>query len=258
MAFRACARGCIEFALACAPVPDILAIVSKAVFERDARIDGQLVAPGDIWRTDRYTSSHKSFDRLTDGGRIFLVTVRPPNEQLWFLGVIDSPAFEDDAWIAPAPNGLPVTNISALRKTITFESGKGISQDKGTLGMSLQTPRALTATDVQQILSMVTGAVDRTMPAQNLAKAGPARVIGGKYEILSELGKGGMGVVYLARHTGTGRRVAVKEIMRDPSATRPWSSASIARRARPARSRRGTSRRCSTPAAIPRPRTRTS
>jgi tRNA A-37 threonylcarbamoyl transferase component Bud32 len=195
-------------------VPDILAIVSKAVFERDARIDDELVGPGDVWPTDRYTSAHKTFERLADGGRIFLVTVRPPHEQLWFVGMIDSPQFDDGAWIAAEPNALPVTNITPLRKTITFESGKGISQDKGTLGMSLQTPRALTAGDVQQILSLVSGAVDHTLP-HTAQKSQPPRMIGGKYEVLRELGKGGMGIVYEARHAGTGRRVALKEIMKD-------------------------------------------
>src|SRR3569623_1210260 len=37
-------------------------------------------------------------------------------------------------------------------------------------------------------------------------------VIGGKYEVLRQLGEGGMGAVYEARHLGTGRRVAVKVI----------------------------------------------
>jgi serine/threonine protein kinase len=45
------------------------------------------------------------------------------------------------------------------------------------------------------------------------------RTIGGKYAIVRRLGEGGMGAVYEARHTGTGRRVALKvitgELVRD-------------------------------------------
>ena len=37
-------------------------------------------------------------------------------------------------------------------------------------------------------------------------------VIDGKYEVVRQLGEGGMGAIYEARHTGTGRRVAVKVI----------------------------------------------
>jgi len=139
-------------------VPDILCIVSKAVFEKDARVGGKVVGLGDVWPVDRYNSTNKTLATATGGGRIFLVTVRPPDERLWFLGVIDSPKQTKNAFVSSKPNTLPVTNITALRKTIVFESGKGLSQDKGTLGMSLQTPRALAASDVQQILAAVSGA----------------------------------------------------------------------------------------------------
>lgn len=37
--------------------------------------------------------------------------------------------------------------------------------------------------------------------------------VGGRYEVLRQLGVGGMGAVYEARHTGTGRRVALKVIL---------------------------------------------
>lgn len=198
-------------------MPDILAIVSKAIFERDARLAGRLVGPGDVWPVDRYTSTNKALAGLANGGRIFLVTVRPPDEQLWFVGLVDGPRFSGTAWIAPRPNALPVTDITALRAAIEFESGKGISQDQGTLAMSLQAPRALTANDVERILALAEDRpphpVVQTRPAKRPAK--PPRVIGGKYEVVRELGRGGMGVVYEARHGTTGRRVAVKEIVGD-------------------------------------------
>jgi serine/threonine protein kinase len=195
-------------------VPDILAIVSKAVFERDAREGGELIGLGDVWPIDRYNSSHKTFQALEGGGRIFLVTVRPPSEQLWFLGVVEEPAFDGSSWISETANTRPVTDISHLRKSITFESGKGMSQDRGTLGMSLQTPRALTEADVDLILSAAAGKKPASKKPSK-KKAGPARVIDGKYEVIRELGRGGMGVVYEARHTGTERRVALKEIIGD-------------------------------------------
>jgi hypothetical protein len=162
-----------------AAVPDILAIVSKAIFEKDARVGGKVASPGDVWPVDRYTSSNKALQPLSAGGRIFLVTVRPPDEQLWLVGVVDAPRFDGAAWVSATPNALPVTNVSPLRKTIAFESGKGMSQDKGALGMSLQTPRALTPPDVAQLL----GAAGSGAPAAPAAKApvaaptGPAALL---------------------------------------------------------------------------------
>ena len=39
------------------------------------------------------------------------------------------------------------------------------------------------------------------------------QIIDDKYQIVRQLGQGGMGAVYEARHLGTGRRVAVKVIV---------------------------------------------
>jgi len=154
-------------------VPDILAIVSKAVFEKDARVAGKLVSPGQIWSVDRYNSNNKGLAPLKDGGRLFLVTVRPPDEHMWLVGVVDSPVLDGSAWVSSSMNTTPVTDISSLRGSIMFESGKGMSQDKGALGMSLQTPRALVASDVAQILAL-SGGTTPTAIAPTTAEPPPA------------------------------------------------------------------------------------
>ena len=61
--------------------------------------------------------------------------------------------------------------------------------------------------------------------------ASPGDVIGGKYRLTRELGKGGMGAVYEATHVSTGRRVAVKvmKVSRDDdeSTTVTWAPRSL-------------------------------
>ncbi|MFL5344775.1 MAG: hypothetical protein ACJ8AT_08275 [Hyalangium sp.] len=128
-------------------MPDMLAIISKAVFEKEAA--GR--KPGDVLPLDRYRSASKHLDPLKSGGRLFLVTVRPPKEELWLVAVLEGLKFKDDEWQA-SPNRVPITNLTALIPRIRFESGKGISAAKGALGMSLQTPRALSAEDVTLLL----------------------------------------------------------------------------------------------------------
>ena len=193
-----------------AGVPDILAIVSKAIFERDARLDGRMLAAGDVWPVDRYNSSSKALQSLADGGRIFLVTVRPPNEQLWLVAVVAEPKFDGSAWIG-RPNKTAATNITGLRKSIQFESGKGMTQDKGTLGMSLQTPRALTAGDVTQILDAVKAPAHArdSHPVHAAPKSAvKPRTIGGKYELVraARQGRHGHRLRGAPRRDGPARR----------------------------------------------------
>jgi len=133
---------------------DVFAIVSKAVFEKQSG-----VSLGEVWSVDHYNGTNKVFEStLPGGGRIFMVTVRPPDEQLWLVAVLESPTFDakKKLWSA-APNIVPATDISVLRPSLKFSSGKGMSQDAGTLGMSLQTPRALGDGDADQILAIIGG-----------------------------------------------------------------------------------------------------
>ena len=46
---------------------------------------------------DRYVSANKGLEPLADGGRLYLVTVRPPNEALWLVAVLEQPKFDGDA-----------------------------------------------------------------------------------------------------------------------------------------------------------------
>jgi hypothetical protein len=145
-------------------MPDILAIISKAVFEKDAQRGGRRLAVGDVLPMDRYLSANRVLEPLAGGARLFLATVRPPDERLWLVAVLEALSFRDGAWIAAAPNRVPITDISSLRASIRFESGKGMSQDKGALGMSLQTPRVLAAVDIEQLLAAA-GASPAPTPA---------------------------------------------------------------------------------------------
>lgn len=128
-------------------MPDVLAIVSKAIFEASSRN----AAVGQVLDLDRYVSTNKALGPLKEGGRLFLVTVRPPDEKLWLVAVLDSPKHDGKAWVAKK-NVRPVADLSHLRGSIRFTSNTGISSSKGALGMSLQTPRQLTPADVALML----------------------------------------------------------------------------------------------------------
>lgn len=122
---------------------DMMAIVSKAIFEKAA---GKAPKAGTKLLMDRYVSLNKALDPIAQGGKLYLVTVRPPDEALWLVAILEKPKFDGKQWVAKASQ-IPITDISKLRSKIKFESGVGITDKKGALGMSLQTPRALTTAD---------------------------------------------------------------------------------------------------------------
>jgi hypothetical protein len=89
--------------------------------------------------------------------------VRPPDEKFWLVAVLEGLKFDGEKWLAK-PNGTRVTELSHLKSVLTFESGKGLAAAKGQLGMSLQTPRVLTAADSNALLGAAGGAVKPTAP----------------------------------------------------------------------------------------------
>ncbi len=121
----------------------IMAIVSKAVFEKEAR--GLLV--GSIYKTQKYTSKSAVLEPLKSGGDLYLVTVRP-GDILWLVGVLTSPTFENDGWVSQQANVVPITDITSAIPSFRFSTGKGVQCESGKLGMSLQTPRQLTSSDI--------------------------------------------------------------------------------------------------------------
>lgn len=149
---------------------DVMAIVSKAVFEKAA---GKAPSLGTALGMDRYVSANKGLAPLEGGGKLYLVTVRPPDEALWLVAVLDNPQFSGSEWVATACT-TPMLDISSLKASLVFENGKGLPTTKGTLGMSLQTPRVLTAQDVALLAGALGGAPAPTGPAKS-APAAPAR-----------------------------------------------------------------------------------
>ncbi len=121
-------------------MPDVLAIVSKAVFEKEA--GGR--KPGKVWAVDTYHSTSPHLAPLAGGGRLFMVTVRPPKDTLWLVAVLENPQLVGKGWRA-GRNRVPITDLTSLVPRIRFANGKGITASPGTLGMSLQTPRMLDA-----------------------------------------------------------------------------------------------------------------
>ncbi|MEO8703666.1 MAG: TIGR02996 domain-containing protein [Kofleriaceae bacterium] len=123
----------------------VLAIVSKAVFEKLVKTKGSGEL-GDVLGIDRYTSTHASLSTLESGGAIFLVTVRPPDEALWLVGILENPELAADGWHAE-PSTHAITDVSSAKSKLKFVTGTGITAKPGALGMSLQTPRVLTDAD---------------------------------------------------------------------------------------------------------------
>ncbi len=152
----------------------VFAVVSKKVFETEARTSGKVLGLGGVWATELYKSTHASLKPLAGGGHLFLVTVRPPTEALWLIAVLRDVKAAPNGWKATR-NTTPITDITSLKSKIRFATGTGITTEKGKLGMSLQTPRTLTDDDVKILLAVA--APGAPMPAGAAAPPPAAKKI---------------------------------------------------------------------------------
>ncbi|MFO0557860.1 MAG: hypothetical protein U0269_07560 [Polyangiales bacterium] len=137
---------------------NVMAIVSKAVF--DKMVGKAKPKLGDVLSTNQYVSNNPRLESVKGGGALFLVTVRPPDEALWLVAILENPKHNGTAWVSPA-NAVAMTDIGKLKDKLKFDSGNGIQAKPGALGMSLQTPRVLTDADVALLRAASGSATDK-------------------------------------------------------------------------------------------------
>jgi len=137
---------------------NVMAIVSKAVF--DKMVGKAKPKLGDVLSTNQYVSNNPRLESVKGGGALFLVTVRPPDEALWLVAILENPKHNGTAWVSPA-NAVAMTDIGKLKDKLKFDSGNGIQAKPGALGMSLQTPRVLTDADVALLRAAVGAVADK-------------------------------------------------------------------------------------------------
>lgn len=147
-----------------------MAIVSKAQFEKEV---GSGARVGAVYASAHYRSTHAALDPLADGGALFLVTVRPPDERLWLVAVLESPRLGEDGWRS-LPNTTPIAEITQLKDKLKFVSGAGITARPGALGMSLQTPRRLSDDDVRLLRAAAGLAAAGAAPSVSAAEPSSA------------------------------------------------------------------------------------
>lgn len=146
---------------------NVMAIVSKAVF--DKMVGKGTPKLGDVLATNQYVSTNPRLAALEKGGSLFLVTVRPPNEALWLVAILENPKHNGTAWVSAA-NTVAMTDLSKVKDKLVFDSGNGIQAKPGALGMSLQTPRVLTDADVALLRGAAGGGASSATRVASAAK----------------------------------------------------------------------------------------
>jgi hypothetical protein len=119
------------------------------------------IAVGSLMRWTDYRAFNPLLDKyLEEGDNLFLVGAANTSrgERLWLIAVYEEVSRTKDGWFAARKNRVPVIDITKLRKRLKFHTGNGLSQAKGKLGNTLQTPRLLTENDLLLLEQAIAGA----------------------------------------------------------------------------------------------------
>jgi len=130
----------------------LMALVRRRDFERLA----PGAAPGAVVPLETYP--HKKWSILDGlaGGRLFLVTVRPPDERVWLIGVLENPTLNDKAWVAEHENDRPIVDITDRLAGLSHR----IAAAAGALAMAFQDPIPLTEADAALLLEPRTSGLE--------------------------------------------------------------------------------------------------
>ena len=114
------------------------------------------------------------------------------------------------AKIVPRTTGLHTVKSRGWRATVTVPSGgsKGEAMTRVCLQCGQQTEGLYCPVE-----GMATIVANKRPSSGDIAIN---TVFAGRYRVVGTLGRGGMGAVYDAQHTGTGQRVAIKTLLIDP------------------------------------------